>query len=156
MVSNLLAYFQIFNLATKLVAFFNIIFNVFKFVTSLVTNLANGSLAFCNSLIIKQVPLLHVFYIGMGEARFVGKGLAHIEGKLLHHTCAPAFFSTKCHQITAHAPIKLKHGSVHTNRRLDLALAKSLLDVGLPLHIAFIGGHHVTGYKFRFVAYVSI
>ncbi len=49
LVSNLLTYYRIFNLATKFLAFFNVL----KFVTSLVTNLVNGSLTFYNPFIIK-------------------------------------------------------------------------------------------------------
>jgi hypothetical protein len=37
-----------------------------------------------------------------------------------------------------------------------LALAETLFDVSHPLHIAFVGGHHVTGNKCRFVGHLSI
>ena len=57
----LVAFYCLFQLVTKLVAFFFLS----KFAPNLGMNLANGSLAFCNLLKIKRIPLFHIFHIGM-------------------------------------------------------------------------------------------
>ena len=66
--------------------------------------------------IIKWIPALYIFDIGIREARYIRKCLTHIEGELLHHACAPTLLGTQGHQIPSDAPIE---SSIAVLTRID-------------------------------------